>query len=394
MSGRTVLSAFSGAGGLDLGLEHAGFRTIGCIEWDAAARRTIETHGRWPLVAEKDIRQAAAALSPARFGLEPGKLGVLAGGPPCQPFSKAAQWAQTGMAGLEDERSKCVWAFFKIAAAFLPRVILIENVPGFVTGRNSAIPAITAMLDDINARYATTYRLSYACLNAADYGVPQRRERAILVALRNGCEFDWPILSHVHRPVRAYDAIGELACPRKPLASGKWAALLPSIPEGQNYLHHTANGNGKPLFGYRTRFWSFLLKLAKDEPAWTISAQPGPATGPFHWENRPLTIVEMLRLQTFPADWPIQGDRRAQVRQIGNATPPLFAEAIGRAIGKQVFGVVYKGALTLRIPRKRSIPRRARLQGVPQEYDSLLGAHKPHGGTGKGPRARKPVAEL
>ena len=77
-----------------------------------------------------------------------------------------------------------------------------------------------------------------------------------------------------------------------PAARGGWADLLPSIPEGQNYLWHTDRGGGRPLFGYRRRFWSFLLKLSKHRPSWTLSAQPGPSTGPFHWTNRPLAVRE------------------------------------------------------------------------------------------------------
>ena len=80
----------------------------------------------------------------------------------------------------------------------------------------------------------------------------------------------------------------------------KSADLLPAIPEGENYLFHTNRGAGVPLFGWRTRFWNFLFKLAKDRPSWTIQARPGPATGPFHWTNRRLSARELCRLQTFP----------------------------------------------------------------------------------------------
>src|SRR2546421_631152 len=82
---------------------------------------------------------------------------------------------------------------------------------------------------------------------------------------------------------RAYDAFADLPLEASPSMRGRWAELLPSIPEGSNYQHHTDRGQGLPIFGFRTRYWSFLLKLAQDRPSWTISAQPGPATGPFHW---------------------------------------------------------------------------------------------------------------
>src|SRR5207302_1512865 len=97
-------------------------------------------------------------------------------------------------------------------------------------------------------------------------------------------------------------------------AGGYWTGLLPSIPEGRNYLYHTRHGGGVELFGSRRRYWSFLLKLAQDLPAWTIPAKPGPSTGPFHWESRPLAVEELLRIQSFPADWNIAGNRTTQVK--------------------------------------------------------------------------------
>ena len=99
--------------------------------------------------------------------------------------------------------------------------------------------------------------------------------------------------------------------------------MLRSIPEGANYLYHTPKGAGERVFGYRRRYWSFLLKLAKDRPSWTIPAQPAQNAGPFHWDNRRLSEKEMLRLQSSPSKWHLAGGREERVRQIGNATPPL-----------------------------------------------------------------------
>jgi DNA (cytosine-5)-methyltransferase 1 len=270
-------------------------------------------------------------------------------------------------------------------------VILIENVVGFTRGRGSALNVISWALDDINQREGTNYNLVTNTLNAADFGVPQRRERAILVALRDGSAFDWPAPAYSDLPVRSWDAIGGLRERETPVAIGKWAGLLPSIPEGWNYLWHTDRGGGRPLFGYRTRYWSFLLKLAKAEPAWTIPAQPGPATGPFHWDNRPLSVREMLRLQTFPTSWTVLGDYPAQVRQVGNATPPLLAEVIARRIAEQAFAVSYANPPRLRIPRRRSIPGPTSPSAVPRQYLEWEGAHPAHPGTGRGPR---PVVRL
>jgi len=108
--------------------------------------------------------------------------------------------------------------------------------------------------------------------------------------------------------------------------------LLKSIPEGKNYLWHTPRGAGEPLFGWRTRYWSFLLKLSKGQPSWTIQAEPGPATGPFHWRNRLLSIQELVRLQTFPDEYEIVGSRRSAQMQVGNAVPPFLAEQVTIAL--------------------------------------------------------------
>jgi DNA (cytosine-5)-methyltransferase 1 len=223
----------------------------------------------------------------------------------------------------------------QLVESFLPSVVLIENVPGFAKGRSSAAGHLERALRRVNKIHQTNYRLEWRIVNAVEYGVPQRRERVILLAFRDGQAFSWPRPTHTNRPTRAWDALSTVSPASIPKAAGRWADLLPSIPEGWNYLWHTDVGGGRRLFGYRTRYWSFLLKLAKQAPAWTLSAQPGPATGPFHWENRPLAIEELLKLQSFPANWNVFGPHREQVRQVGNATPPLLAEVIARAIGEE-----------------------------------------------------------
>lgn len=385
----TLLSAFTGAGGLDLGFELAGFRVIGCIEFDRDAARTIKLNRKhWRLLEPGDINQLAPQLSLAEMSLEPGELDVLAGGPPCQPFSKAAQWTEKGMRGFADPRSDCLRAFLSLIERMMPRVVLIENVPGFASGPNSAVPLMESELSRINKLSGTSYYLQKREIDTAEFGVPQRRKRVILIARRDGEPFVWPEPTHAE-PVTAYDALARVRISCPPVAKGRWGPLLPSIPEGQNYLWHTEFGGGRPLFGYRTRFWSFLLKLAKAEPAWTLSASPGPSTGPFHWENRPLAIEEMLRLQSFPTSWKVAGAYRNQVKQIGNATPPLLGEILGRALGEQVFGLSYKKPLELAIPRRRRVPPPEEVREVPEQYRTLEGKHQRHPGTGKGPRPRR-----
>ncbi|MFG1811697.1 DNA cytosine methyltransferase [Streptomyces sp. NPDC049040] len=160
-------------------------------------------------------------------------------------------------------------------------------------------------------------------MDAAGYGVPQHRRRAIGIAYRDPVTVRLPEATHTGLPVRAWDALCDLEEEEMPPATGQWARLLPSIPEGGNYLYLTARGEGAEPFGWRTRYWSFLLKLARDRASWTLPASPGPSTGPFHWDNRPLSVREQMRLQTFPDDWVIDQPFRVGRRLVGNATPPV-----------------------------------------------------------------------
>ena len=383
------LSAFSGIGGLDLGLEHAGFSIIGGIENDAAARRSLALNRpRLQYLNPHDINEVASNLPPRDLGIAEGELTLLAAGPPCQPFSKAAQWSRTGARGLGDHRTGTLHGLLTLIERLLPHAILIENVPGFVKGNRSALSILEERLAAVNCRSGTRYKLACRILNAAEFGVPQRRRRAIVIAFRSGAIPTWPAATHRDRPVRAWDALHNVCPATPPAPSGRFAGLLPSIPEGQNYQFFTERGEGPPLFGYRRRFWSFLLKLAKVEPAWTVPANPGPATGPFHWDSRPLAPEEILRLQTFPSFWKLDGTYREQVRQAGNATPPLLAEILGRSIAAQLYGAKIRGDPMLAIPRSEFVPPPTPPRPVAAEYMALTGHHDPHPGAGRGPRPR------
>lgn len=388
----TALSIFSGAGGMDIGLEAAGFDHVGVIEIDQTASSTL-AHNRpaWKQLSEGDVLVAAEALSPESLGLTRGGLDLLAGGPPCQPFSLAAQWAATGRRGMGDPRAQTVHGTMKLIRTFLPKAVLMENVLGFVQGRYSAIDFLQKEFDAIADQTGASYRLEWRLVNAADYGVPQNRRRVIIVALRDGVDFDWPTPTHLDTPVRAWDAIGDLQASSSPRSAGKWKGLLESIPAGYNYQWLTSRGGGEEVFGYRTRYWNFLLKLSPDAPSWTLSASPGPATGPFHWENRHLTIREQLRLQTFPDDWDLLGDERQQVKQAGNATPALLAEVMGSAI-LEALGRAVTQNRKLEIARVSSEPPKLAEPGpVRREYRDLIGVKAAHGGTGRGPSPRPTV---
>jgi len=386
----SVLSLFSGAGGIDLGLEAAGFDLVGAIELDPNARKTLALNRPgWPLLEPSDVFEFAELVHPSTLGLKLGELDLLVGGPPCQPFSKAAQWQSTGRRGTRDERASCIDAMARVAAKLHPKLILVENVPGFVRRPNSGLARLEHQLADVHRSSGVRYRLHSTVLRAEEYGVPQLRQRGVVVAVREDLArpFEWPKRVPLTDQRRAGDALFGLRVAAPPAASGRWATLLPSIPAGSNYMFHTPDGGGEPLFGARTRFWSFLLKLHPARPAWTLPASPGPGTGPFHWDSRPLAVDEMARLQTFPLGWRFEGTQHVGVRQVGNAAPPLLVEHIGRAL-MTTLGKAPPPDIVHAIAKQKVLAVAPRRRKVPVDFESRRAAHPRHEGTGMGPRPR------
>ena len=386
-----VLSAFSGAGGMDLGLEAAGFANVGTIEIDEAARDSLRINRPdWRAIGDGDVLSVARELRAADLGLEVGQLDLLAAGPPCQPFSAASQWAYAVRRGMDDERAKTLHSLLDLIETLQPRMVMLENVIGFVQGSRSATPVLEQHIRLMREKYGIEYQLHWKLLNAADYGVPQNRRRVIVILIRDvdpKHPWQWPAPTHGDAPITAWDALYDVAESSSPQPRGKWAALLPSIPEGSNYQWLTRQGGGEELFGYRTKYWNFLLKLAKNQPSWTLAASPGPSSGPFHWDNRPLSPREMMRLQSFPDSWTLPGEYRTQVRLAGNATPPLLAEVMGRAIRQALFGLTLEGGPLLQIERATSPIVTAAPQPVPVEFAAMIGPKSDHPGAGRGPGA-------
>lgn len=392
MARRTVISLFSGAGGLDYGFEAAGFRTRVAIDVDRDACESLRQSRGWK-VLEGDISGLTSDAILKEAGLRKGAVDVLIGGPPCQPFSKSGFWKSYGTHRLADPRAKTLGAFMRVVEETQPQVFLLENVQGIRFAEfDEGFALLLRRIKQINKRTGSKYQPHCAVLNAAEYGVPQVRERLFLVAARDGSDFRFPAPTHGDGPNlesmrTAWDALADVTpdanedlAPR-----GKWARLLPSIPEGSNYLFHTARGGGKPIFGWRCRYWTFLLKLAKNRPSWTIQANPGPSCGPFHWKNRRLSLRELCRLQTFPDDAVVVGGPYSRRRQVGNAVPSLLAEVLAREIAVQLLGArAHKSAPTLMPTERAPAPRRERRAPVPEEFWKHIGEHPDHPGEGKG----------
>lgn len=391
-----VISLYSGAGGLDYGLEAAGFKTSVAVEMDPDCVATLRANRRWPVI-DRDIERAPSQEILEIAGLKAREADVLVGGPPCQPFSKSGYWLRGDSLRLRDPRADTLRSYVRVLADALPRVFLLETVEGMgYRGKDEGLRFLLAMIEEINRSKRTHYDPIVVKINSASYGVPQIRHRLVVIGARDGRRMEIPRATHGdtgHRlggmmPYRtAWDALAAVVPhPDEDLAlSGRWADLLPSIPEGQNYLWHTDRMGGAPLFGWRRKYWSFLLKLAKDRPSWTIQAEPGPATGPFHWENRKLSILELRQLQTLPDDVVILGSRAAQHRQVGNAVPSLLAEVLGRQIRTQLLDLPgMTSPLRLLPPDRSPAPSAEPVRRVPKRYLDLAGKHKPHPGTGKG----------
>lgn len=399
-----TISLFSGIGGLDFGFEEAGFETRVALEFDRHACRTIRLNRNWSVI-EDDINKVSSADLLHQGGLKAGEADVLIGGPPCQPFSKSSYWARGDALRLDDPRADTLTGYLRMLRDARPRAFVLENVYGLAySGKDEGLRYILDGIAQINKDVGTNYEVSWQVVNTAQFGVPQTRERVFMVGSREGRTFHFPDPTHQPsdkltdtlfgsaEPYRtAWDAIGDLPEPNAEESGlqigGKWGDLLPSIPEGENYLFHTDRGGGQPLFGWRTRYWSFLLKLSKRLPSWTVQAQPGAAIGPFHWKNRRLTFAELSRLQTFPDGLNMESGRTEMQRMLGNAVPSLIAEVLAREIRRQLFDSSLNTPLGLLPSRKSHVPPPERPAPLPEKYRSMIGNHAAHPGTGKGRQA-------
>ena len=343
-----TLSLFSGAGGLDIGFSDAGFKIVESVEIEEKFCRTLELNSGSGKRFEDskvnciDIRKFSAS------GL--GHVDFIIGGPPCQTFSAAGRRAN-GVLGTTDSRGVLFREYVRILKELSPRGFLFENVYGITGAQNGA-----AWLEIQKAFREAGYRLFFRILDAADYGVPQHRERLIIVGLRSG-DFRFPRPTHGPDSIdntpfyNAGTAVSEVPLTpeeSRPGLGGRFGHLLPAIPPGLNYSFYTEKlGHPKPIFAWRSKFSDFLYKADPSAPVRTIKASGGAYTGPLHWNNRFFSIGEYKRLQTFPDNYAISGGKQVAVKQIGNSVPPQLARMLAIAIQQQVFHALLPFRLNL-----------------------------------------------
>jgi DNA (cytosine-5)-methyltransferase 1 len=344
------VSLFSGCGGLDLGLVRAGFKVVLANDNE---KKCEDSHTinfpktKFYLGSVKDLTSEKLT---ELLGKDLRKIDLVAGGPPCPPFSKSRFYRKDKPRALDDPVGfETVSGYFDVVSKLNPKAFLLENVPGFAYKTHSEV--LDYVLGEIEK---LGYEYNYETINAANFGIPQTRERFILVGTKKS-KFKFPEATHLKpsekldlfeksKPcwVPVKEAIGDLdtdenASDEGHFAGGQYHDLLKEIPPGDNYLYFTEKrGHPNPKFKWRSRYWSYLLKLSPDRPSWTIQARRSNNMGPFHWRNRILRIEEVKRIQTFPDSWVLKGTTEQQWRQVGNAVPPLLAEIIGREVKKHI----------------------------------------------------------
>lgn len=326
----TSVELFAGAGGLALGMHLAGFRHVLLNEMDAMACQTLRhNHPEWN-VLEGDVHKVD--FTPLR-----GHVDFLSGGFPCQSFSYAGK-----KEGLDDARGTLFFELARAVREIQPKVFLGENVKGLLSHDDGkTLQVIRNVISELGYTL-----IEPRVLKAIMYQVPQKRERLILIAIRNDIaqhvKFRWP--SPYKRVMTLRDAFfaGELFSADVPQSDGvvypeKKKVVMEMVPEGGDWrdlpveVQKAYMGGSFHLGGGKT---GMARRLSLDEPSLTLTCAPAQKqTERCHpTETRPLTVREYARIQTFPDEWQFKGNMSAQYKQIGNAVPVNLSYAIGRSL--------------------------------------------------------------
>lgn len=358
MTAYNTISLFSGAMGLDLGIEKVGFKIRVCLEKDKWAAQTIRANTSIPVI-ERDINDVHTDEILAAAGIGRQDVTLVIGGPPCQAFSTAGK-----QKGFADFRGNVMLQYLRVVRDILPEFFIMENVRGLQSAKLNSVPAEYAEYEPIKDVKGSAfhfmvaefrklgYSISHALLNAANYGVPEKRERIVVIGHRG---------ERVPIPSPTHSENGELG-------TKKWNTLRSCIGdmEHRTDLHYTelrkrsrpymkilkegqnrrnlpedmamqAMGKAYFLSGGKT---GFLRRLKFDEPSPTLVTSPTmPATLLCHpIQLRPLSIEEYARIQQFPDSWTFNGRLETIYKQIGNAVPVGLGQAVGQQIMRFING--------------------------------------------------------
>ncbi|MBU1862689.1 MAG: DNA cytosine methyltransferase [Candidatus Omnitrophica bacterium] len=363
------VSLFTGAFGLDLGLEKAGFEIKACVEKDDNCVKTIVANrpSLKDKVINKDINKVSVSEILGISGLKRGEVFLVSGGPPCQPFSTVGR-----RESISSKEGSLFHRFLEIVWGIYPQCFIFENVKGILSAAIQHKPLnlrgkdgkcltkrekLGSGWDFINKQFAKVlrqgkkggYRLAVWELDAVDFGAAQKRKRVFIVGIRTKCQLSKPIGTYVNRPRSLKDVIGRLDgkyegpgkdyFPYDKIRSKIFSENL--VRAGENWtflpinLQKKVMGKGWYATGGKV---GFCRRLSWHKPSPTITTNPtGRATNLCHPEKpRPLNYVECALLQGFPKSWKFEGSLSQKYKQIGNAVPVQLGTAIGKSILKSL----------------------------------------------------------
>lgn len=360
----TVISLFTGAFGLDLGFEQAGFRVVVALDISEDSYKNLKANRPKIPFLLGDIKKFSTKDILREAGVKPREVDVITGGPPCQPFSPAGK-----RQSLRDPRAAPLMEFIRVIREARPKVFVMEEVPGILSARIKHVPirervrrplspeeepgsAWRVVIEELEK---TGYIIAWKVLNAADYGTPQERERVIVIGVRPDLSVKprFPDPTHSRRPGGLVkkapwltllesisdieDHIGYLPLPPK------YAEYMKYVPPGGNWrqlpdeLKPKAMGRAYSAGGGRMGFYR---RLAWFEPAPTLVTSPTmKATMMVHpWEDRPLSVREYLRIQGYPDNWKVVIPVQSAYRLFGEAVPVPLARAIAESVKSLILG--------------------------------------------------------
>ncbi len=347
----TFISLFSGAGGLDLGLEQAGWKCVYASDIDDAAVRTLEANRgtrisrgtrafEATVIERSDVRTDTAEQILSKAGVTRGKVQLLAGGPPCQSWSSAGH-----QHGFEDPRGRLFEDFVRIASQLDVRWLVMENVRGLLTARGPDGQPGSALAYIRDGLLKAGFQTAVSLFNAADFGVPQRRVRLIIIGFRAGDPPPFPLPTHA-KPVsnsplqqkKSWISLGDALAALPALSdeeilrpSGKIAIELAEIKPGSGVKSPGKAERTRPGGHWGYKQGAFVADIEQSARTITANAQQDWVRDP-NLGLRRLCPRECAAVQGFPQDWKFEGPRVTQYRLIGNAVPPPLARALGTSL--------------------------------------------------------------
>ncbi|PIN87587.1 DNA (cytosine-5-)-methyltransferase [Candidatus Woesearchaeota archaeon CG10_big_fil_rev_8_21_14_0_10_32_24] len=345
-----AISLFSGAGGLDIGISKAGFDVKLAIEFDAKAAETLKQNSRDTIVLNKDIKDISGEEILNLTKLKREEIDLVIGGPPCQSFSSAGK-----MRSLNDDRGNMIFEYLRIIRELKPKTFLFENVKQFSyiqidKSKPKSSPkerskdsnlVINMLMEEFRK---IGYNVNNDIINSADYGVPQKRERTIILGTLKNKKINLPKKTHSNSDTSLpnWKTLGNAIksvndneeCMVYMYKRKKYLKLIPPGGHWKNLspeLQKEAMGEKLKLGGGKT---GFFRKLSYDKPSPTLCTSPKqPGTDMCHPEElRPLSVNEYAAIQEFPKNWKFSGTTIQKYKQIGNAVPVNLAFVVGKEI--------------------------------------------------------------